>query len=105
MDIWKLNPMDINSADAYVQSVMAPSNVEKIANTADVHAEKPVSNFNTSTYRGKRPLESDRCPESAKKFKKTNVNKGDDIIRLANSPPCDCITNTTSEYSSDKSEI
>ena len=46
-NVTEFDPLNLSSAESYVQSVMGPQKVNEIVTTADVHAEKPVSNFNT----------------------------------------------------------
>ena len=66
----------MSSAESYVQSVMGPQKVNEIVTTADVHAEKPVSNVNSTNFiRGKRRLETDIQNGSVKKLKPTHTHQ------------------------------
>ena len=70
---------------------MAPHKIKEIGTTADVHAENPVSNFNSTITSGERRLESDSQKARTKKLKPDvddNYVDSDDIIRLADSTPC-----------------
>lgn len=108
-DVTEFDPLNLSSAESYVQSVMGPQKVNEIVATADVYAEKPVSNFNnTNIIRGKRRLETDTQSGSVKKLKPTGTSDIDKISRLSESPLCNPSSggvNSDHEYQSSSSEI
>jgi hypothetical protein len=66
-DVTEFDPLNLSSAESYVQSVMEPYKFNEIVATADGHAEKPVNNFNSTNFiRGKRRLETDTQNGSVK---------------------------------------
>ena len=78
-----------------MQSVMGPQKVNEIVTTTDVHAEKPVSNVNSTNFiRGKRRLETDTQNGSVKKLKPT---------RTSESPLCKSSSGSDHQYQSDQS--
>ena len=87
-----------------MQSVMGPQKVNEFVTTADVHAEIPVSNCNSTNFiRGKRRLETDTQNGSVKKLKPTHTSDIDKISRLSESPLCNPGSGVNSEYQSDQS--
>lgn len=89
-DVTEFDPLNLSSAELYVLSAMGPQKVNEIVTTADVHAEKPVCDFNSTNFiRGKRRLETDTQKGSVKKkLKPTCTSDIDKISRLSESALC-----------------
>lgn len=64
----EMNPLSKQSADNYVQAVMAPETPNQIAVPVEIHAETPVSNFNIL-------ISQDKHKTSAKSRRSGDLNK------------------------------